>query len=139
MEVIVLLMIISVNTHIERFVRYLGIPMYLISCLTFTHAHEQNILRAVEKFLASCYWFSRLVDQRTNNKNTKVAIINIYCNYLQQTGELILKQYFKFKKFMTSNQANIWVSMLRKASIRIPRSSIRFSTSYYKWWILYSR
>ena len=44
---------------------------------------------ATEKFLASCYWFSRLVDQRTNNKNTEVAVINIYCNYLQQNGELI--------------------------------------------------
>ena len=30
-----------------------------------------------------------LVDQRTNNKNTVVAVINIYCNYLQQNGELI--------------------------------------------------
>ena len=47
---------------------------------------------AAEKFLASCYWFSRLVDQRMNNKNTVVAVINIYCNYmyLQQNGELIL-------------------------------------------------
>ena len=44
----------------------------------------------VEKILASCYWFSRLVDQRTNNINTEVAVINIYCNYLQQNGELIL-------------------------------------------------
>ena len=43
-----------------------------------------------DKFLASCYWFSRLVDQRMNNKNTEVAVINIYCNYLQQNGELIL-------------------------------------------------
>ena len=43
-----------------------------------------------EKFLASCYWFSRLVDQRMNNKNTVVAVINIYCNYLQQNGEVIL-------------------------------------------------
>ena len=45
---------------------------------------------ATEKFLALCYWFSRLVDQRTNNKNTEVAVINIYCNYLQKNGELIL-------------------------------------------------
>ena len=45
---------------------------------------------AKEKFLASCYWFSRLVDQRMNNKITVVAVINIYCNYLQQNGELIL-------------------------------------------------
>ena len=45
---------------------------------------------AAEKFLASCYWFSRLVDQRMNNKNTVVTAINIYCNYLQQNGELIL-------------------------------------------------
>ena len=45
---------------------------------------------AAEKFLAPCYWFSRLVDQRMNNKNTVVAVINIYCNYLQQNGELIL-------------------------------------------------
>ena len=44
---------------------------------------------ATEKFLASCYWFSRLVDQRTNNKNTVVTVINIYCNYLQQNVELI--------------------------------------------------
>ena len=29
-------------------------------------------------------------DQRINNKNTEVAVINIYCNYLQQNGELIL-------------------------------------------------
>ena len=43
---------------------------------------------ATEKFLASCYWFSRLVDQRMINKNTVVAVINIYCNYLQQNGEL---------------------------------------------------
>ena len=34
--------------------------------------------------------FSRLVDQRTNIKNTEVAVINICCNYLQQNGELIL-------------------------------------------------
>ena len=33
---------------------------------------------------------SSLVDQRTKNKNTVVAVINIYCNYLQQNGELIL-------------------------------------------------
>ena len=45
---------------------------------------------AAEKFLASCYWFSRLVDQRMNNKNTVVAVINVYCKYLQQNGELIL-------------------------------------------------
>ena len=45
---------------------------------------------AAEKFLASCYRFSRLVDLRMNNKNTVVAVINIYCNYLQQNGELIL-------------------------------------------------
>ena len=43
---------------------------------------------AAEKFLASYYWFSRLVGQRTNNKNTDVAVINIYCNYLQQNDEL---------------------------------------------------
>ena len=43
---------------------------------------------AAEKFLGSCYWFSRLMDQRMNNKNTDVAVINIYCNYLQQNGEL---------------------------------------------------
>ena len=45
---------------------------------------------AAETFLASCYWFSRLVYQRMNNKNTVVAVINIYCKYLQQNGELIL-------------------------------------------------
>ena len=42
---------------------------------------------AVVMFLASCYWFSRFVDQRMNNKNTEVTVINI-C--LQQNGELIL-------------------------------------------------
>ena len=70
----------------------------------------------VEKFLGSCYWFSRLVDQRRNNKNTEVAVIDIYRNYLQQNGELIqlyLIFYKKqFKQFMMSKQANI-----RKASI----------------------
>ena len=30
-------------------------------------------------FLALCYWFSRLVDYRTDNKN-----IDVCCNYLQQ-------------------------------------------------------
>ena len=45
---------------------------------------------AVGNFLASGYWLSRLVDQRTNNKSTEVAVINIYCNYLQENCELIL-------------------------------------------------
>ena len=45
---------------------------------------------AAEKFLVTCYWFSRLVYQRMNNKNTEVAVINIYFNYLQPNGELIL-------------------------------------------------
>ena len=54
----------------------------------------------VEKFLALCYWFSRLVYQRMNNKNTVVAVINIYCNYLQQNGELILN----ILQFMMSEQ-----------------------------------
>ena len=45
---------------------------------------------AAEKFLVTCYWFSRLVYQRMNNKNTVVAVINIYFNYLQPNGELIL-------------------------------------------------
>ena len=47
---------------------------------------------AAEKCPASCYWFSKLVDQRANNKNTEVAVINICCTctYLQQNGELIL-------------------------------------------------
>ena len=31
--------------------------------------------------------FSRLVDQKMNSKNTEVAV---YCNHLQQNGELIL-------------------------------------------------
>ena len=69
-----------------------------------------------EKFLALCYWFSRLVDQRTNNKHTKVAVINIYCNYLQQNGELI---QFKQVTIQTSKQANI----------RTPRISIHFSNN----------
>ena len=57
----------------------------------------------VEKFLASCYWFSRLVDQRTNNKNTVVAVINIYCNYLKQISELtsyILQETFELLSFI---------------------------------------
>ena len=33
---------------------------------------------AAEKFLASCYWFSRLVDHRIDDTNTEVAIISIY-------------------------------------------------------------
>ena len=49
-----------------------------------------NKMRRAKRFLASCYWFSRRVDQRMNNKNTKDVVINIYCNYLQQNGELIL-------------------------------------------------
>ena len=69
---------------------------YSIICLTFAHAQKQNMCNyiylknemAAEKFLGSCYWFSRLMDQRMNNKNTDVAVINIYCNYLQQNGEL---------------------------------------------------
>ena len=44
---------------------------------------------AAETSLGSCYWFSRLVDQKRNNKNTEVAVIDIYHNYLQQNGELI--------------------------------------------------
>ena len=41
----------------------------------------------------SCFMllvFYRLVYQRMNNKNTVVAVIKIYCKYLQQNGELIL-------------------------------------------------
>ena len=45
---------------------------------------------AAKKFLVLCYLFSRLVDQRKNNKNTEVAVINMYCNDLKQNGELIL-------------------------------------------------
>ena len=38
----------------------------------------------------SC-WYSRFVDQRMNNKNTKEVVdINIYSCYLQQNGELVL-------------------------------------------------
>ena len=41
----------------------------------------------------SCFMllvFYRLVYQRMNNKNTVLAVIKIYCKYLQQNGELIL-------------------------------------------------
>ena len=41
----------------------------------------------VVRFLALCYKFSKLVDQKMNNKNTEIAV---YCNHLQQNGELIL-------------------------------------------------
>ena len=56
--------------------------------------------------------FLRLVDEIMNNENTEVAVINIYCNGV-----------------MMSKQANIQV--FRKESIRIPRSSICFSTTHY--------
>ena len=59
-----------------------------------------------ETFLASCYGFSRLVDQSMDNKNTEVTVINIYCNYLQQNGELILKEEIQ-KMYDESKQANI--------------------------------
>ena len=38
-----------------------------------------NIM-VVEKIVASCYWLPRVVDQRTNNENTQVAVINVYGN-----------------------------------------------------------
>ena len=44
---------------------------------------KRSLLLCVTGFLGL------LADQRTNNKNTVVAVINIYCNYLQQNGELI--------------------------------------------------
>ena len=59
-------------------------------CTCTETKHIKKIKMAVRKLLASCYWFSRIVDQRANNKNTEVAVINIYCNYLQQNDELIL-------------------------------------------------
>ena len=31
-----------------------------------------------------------------NNKITVVAVINIYCNYLQQNGELLLKYFTRY-------------------------------------------
>ena len=45
-------------------------------CINKTYA---NIM-VVEKFVASCYWLPRVVDQRTNNENTQVAVINVYGN-----------------------------------------------------------
>ena len=44
----------------------------------------------VAKFLVTGF-LSRLVDHhRIDTKNTLNAVINIYCKYLQQNGELIL-------------------------------------------------
>ena len=49
--------------------------------------HVLRKLNGAEKFLGSFHWFSRLVYQKMNNKNTVVAVINIY---LQQNGEPML-------------------------------------------------
>ena len=72
----------------------------------------------MEKFLLSCYWFSSSVDHKTNNKNTVVAVTNIYCNCLQQNGELILN--ILPETIQTSKQADvrIFVSGVPKGSFR---------------------
>ena len=78
---------------------------------------------AMEKFLASCYWFSRLVDQRTNNENnTEIAVINIYCNSLKPNGELIFN--ILPETIQTSKQVNIRIFFSG-----VPKGSIHFSTN----------
>ena len=80
-------------------VRCFGIQMYFLvfdysfnvcACAETKHVKLLRKLHGGGEVFASCYWFSRLVDQKMNNKNTVVAVINIYCNYLQQNGELTL-------------------------------------------------
>ena len=46
--------------------------------------------------------------QRTDNKNTDVAIINIYCNYLQQNDELHVILNILQKTFQTSY--DVWTN-----------------------------
>ena len=67
---------------LKRILKYSDISSYLNVFLVIDYS-------VVEKFLALCCCVCRHVDQRTNNKNTVVAVINIYCNYLQQNGDLI--------------------------------------------------
>ena len=50
-----------------------------------------------------------LVYQKMNNKNTEVAVINIYCNYLQQNGELILDILQETIQTIMGKQAKIRV------------------------------
>ena len=53
--------------------------------------------------------------QRTDNKNTDVAIINIYCNYLQQNDELHVILNILQKTFQTSY--DVWTN--KYSNIRV--------------------
>ena len=59
----------------------------ICTCAETKHVQLLNGSGDVSCFVLLVFWFSRLVDQRMNNKNTEVTVINI-C--LQQNGELIL-------------------------------------------------
>ena len=81
------------NTAI--FVCYFGIRMYFYVHV-FDYSFNICLCAETKKLqllcklngggeVSLCYLFSRLVhvhvDQKTNNKNTEVAVINMYCNY----------------------------------------------------------
>ena len=79
-------------------------------CRNKTHATIMTI-KLLRRFFASCYCISGLVYQRRNNKNTEVAVINIYCNYF----ELILNNLQEtFKQFKTGKQANIGIFVKKR-------------------------
>ena len=87
---------------------------------------------AVGNLLTSGYWLSRLVDQRTNNNSTEVAVIDIYCNYLQENGELILDILREIIQTIYDESKRIFsIHSLRKVNIRITRSTICFRTTTY--------
>ena len=97
--------------------------MYCTSLLVITTGFNIYIQY---KFVALCYWFSRLADQRTNNKNTVVAVINITVTTFSKIWWVNIKKHSNNLWWVTKR---IFKSLFRNASIRIPKTIVHLSSS----------